>query len=284
MISMTHDGPDMTPILEINDLTIDISGKRVLDGVDIKPLSGKVTAIVGESGSGKTMTALSVLDLLPDNAEYVRGEVSIDGRNIRHLTPRQKRQLRGNTVAMVFQEPFTALDPVMRCGEQVLETIRAHRKTPKVRAREQVLEIFEKVRLTPDVYNMYSFELSGGMRQRVMLAAGLCCDPEMLILDEPATALDVSIQKEILDLTLSIQRQRSLTVLFITHDLSVVNYIADMVYVMKKGRVVEKGSKKSIISHPEHTYTKHLLNCVPRLGDERERLPGCARRGQREER
>jgi ABC-type glutathione transport system ATPase component len=264
----------LAPLLQIKDLTVDIAGKRVLDGVDIEPLRGKVTAIVGESGSGKTMTALSVLDLLPEEAVYVRGEVSLDGRNIRHLPARQKRQIRGNTVAMVFQEPFTALDPVMKCGEQVLETIRAHRRTSRGRAREQVLELFEKVRLVPDAYDMYSFELSGGMRQRVMLAAGLCCDPEILILDEPTTALDVSVQKEILDLTLGIQRQRSLTVLFITHDLSVVNYIADMIYVMRKGRVVEKGPKKKIITHPEHDYTRHLLDCVPRLGDKRERLPG----------
>jgi ABC-type glutathione transport system ATPase component len=219
------------------------------------------------------MTALAILDLLPASAERKSGQVLFKDKDIFKLDPERKRSLRGKDIAMVFQEPFTALNPVMRIGEQISETILAHENPSKAETAGRVKELLDIVRLSPGITSMYPHELSGGMRQRAMLAMALCCDPEILILDEPTTALDVSIQKHILDLIKSIQRERKLTTLFITHDFSVVNTVADRVCVMNQGFIVECGEKNKVLKEPGHEYTRKLIDCIPRLGDKRERLP-----------
>ncbi len=260
-------------ILEIKDLTIAFGKRRVVDGVNLSLGNGKITALVGESGSGKTITALSILDLLPAAAERTKGEILFKGKNIFDLRSEELRSTRGKDIGIVFQEPFTALNPVIRIGEQIRETIEAHERYPDNEISGRINELLHTVKLTQDVVLQYPHELSGGMRQRVMLAIALSCDPDLLILDEPTTALDVSVQKHILDLIKRIQGERHLAVFFITHDFSVVNMIADEVSVMKEGILVESGPKDMVLKTPQHEYTKKLIGCIPRLGDKRERLP-----------
>ncbi|MCK4851493.1 MAG: ABC transporter ATP-binding protein [Candidatus Omnitrophica bacterium] len=260
-------------ILEIKDLTVSFGENRVIEDVSFSIKRGEVTALVGESGSGKTMTALSILDLLPDTACRRKGEILFDGKNIFDLGPEELRDMRGNAIAMVFQEPFTALNPVIRIGRQIAEAVSAHGICPRSEVRERIKESLSTVRLPEETVYQYPHELSGGMRQRVMLSMALSCDPAILILDEPTTALDVSIQKHILDLIRHIQKDRQLTVLFITHDFSVVRTIADKVCVMRRGRVVEQGAKEDVLGEPACEYTRQLIACIPVLGDKRERLP-----------
>jgi len=258
-------------ILEVKNLTVSFGEGRVIDNVNFTVERGEVFALVGESGSGKTLTALSILDLLPPLSRRSSGKIIFEGKDILSLGPLEKRKIRGSKIAMVFQEPFTAFNPVIRVGDQIRETILAHAGKEGMEARVNAL--FDVVKLSRDAISKYPHELSGGMRQRAMLAMALSCEPSLLILDEPTTALDVSIQKHILDLIKTIQRERELSILFITHDFSIVNMIADTVCVMKKGKIVEKGGKKKIFNEPEHPYTKGLIACIPRLGDKRKRLP-----------
>lgn len=262
-----------SPVAEVRDLTVKIVDKNVIDGVSFHLSRGKITALVGESASGKTLTALSFLDLLPFSAERTRGEILLQGENVFSLGKERKRQVRGGRIAMVFQEPFSSLNPLLKVGVQVEETIIAHCFDPRKKLSIFIEDLLEMVKLPKHVAKSYPHELSGGMRQRVLLAIALSCDPEILILDEPTTALDVFTQKEIMDLIISIQKERDFASLFITHDFSVVNMIADEVLVMRNGKLLEKGAKDKVLQHPEHEYTRHLLDCVPRLGDTRDRLP-----------
>ncbi|MGB2630829.1 MAG: ABC transporter ATP-binding protein [Candidatus Omnitrophota bacterium] len=265
----------MDNLLEVKNLTISFGGKKAVDNVSFSLHPGQIMALVGESGSGKTITALALLGLLPGAAVREKGDVIFRGKNIFDVGADKMRQIRGKDIAMVFQEPFTSLNPVIRTGEQISETILAHRGSlaKTVSIEEKMRELLSTVKLSPDVVSLYPHELSGGMRQRVMLAMALSCDPEVLILDEPTTALDVSIQKHILDLIKTIQRERGLTILFITHDFSVVNMIADRVCVMNRGKVMEYGEKDEVLHDPKDGYTRHLIDCIPRSGDKRERLP-----------
>jgi ABC-type glutathione transport system ATPase component len=263
----------MDSILEIKDLTISFGPKRAVDSAGFSIYSGEIMALVGESGSGKTMTALSILDLLPGNARRESGQILFKGNNIFDLDADEIRNVRGLEVAMVFQEPFTALNPVIKIGIQLKEAIITHKVCPGNKIEERVEELLSTVKLTPEVVSSYPHELSGGMRQRVMLAMALSCDPDLLILDEPTTALDVTIQKHVLDLIKSIQRERKIAILFVTHDFSVVNAIADRVCVMNEGRIVECGEKDKVLHSPSHEYTRKLIESIPKLGDKRERLP-----------
>ncbi|MFC1548976.1 ABC transporter ATP-binding protein [Candidatus Omnitrophota bacterium] len=260
-------------VLEIQDLTVSIGARRVIDNVSLSLEHGKVVSLVGESGSGKTLTALATLDLLPGTAVREKGKVLYKGQDIFDLAHEDLRRIRGKDIAMVFQEPFTALNPVMRAGIQINEAIAAHTDLSGKEIIGRTRELLEMVKLSPEMALRYPHELSGGMRQRIVLAMALSCGPEVLILDEPTTALDVSVQKQMLDLVKDIQRQRDLSILFITHDFSIVNTIADEVCVMKQGGLVEKGEREDILQRPQHPYTKQLIECIPRLGDERERLP-----------
>lgn len=260
-------------ILKISELTVAIQGKRVIDGISLDIGKGEVMALVGGSGSGKTLTAMAVMDLLPSTAVWEKGEICFRGRGLRHLDNREKRRIRGKEIGMVFQEPFTSLNPVMRVRDQIGEVLAAHKNFSKPEMEKRSAEALNKVKLPVSAARAYPHQLSGGMRQRVMLAMALVCEPELLMLDEPTTALDVSIQKEMLDLISGLQDLMGFAVLFITHDFSVVNMIADTVAVMKNGRIVEKGVKKDVLMDPHDAYTKQLIECVPRIGDKRKRLP-----------
>jgi oligopeptide/dipeptide ABC transporter ATP-binding protein len=264
-------------LLEVDQLSVDLvsqgSPVRVLDRVELAIEAGEVHALVGESGSGKSLTALSVARLLPSTlTRRVGGTVRFDGEDVYGLDGAGLRRLRGRGVGYVFQEPSTALNPVMRIGNQILEMLRLHR--PEEATDAVVWRWLERVGIpSPDVRaRQYPHELSGGMQQRVMLALALSAQPRLLIADEPTTALDVTIQAQVLDLVRSLQRELGMAVLLITHNFGLVGEIADRVSVMYAGQVVERGSVADVLKAPRHPYTAALLGSVPRLGDVRESL------------
>ena len=249
--------------------------------IELEVRRGEIVALVGESGSGKSITALSILQLLPmPPAQILSGEIFFTGRDgkvtdLLRQTPDQMQKIRGGEIAMIFQEPMTSLNPVFTCGDQVMEAIRTHRKLDARDARLMAMALFEKVQL-PEPERMlsrYPHQLSGGQKQRVMIAMAMSGSPSLLICDEPTTALDVTVQKTILELIRSLQREEDLGVIFITHDLGVVAEIADRAMVLYKGKIVEHGPVEELFSRPRHPYTKGLLNCRPALHRKGERLP-----------
>jgi len=270
-----------TPLLSIKDLSIQFSNDGKLSTAvknnSFEVASGELVAIVGESGSGKSVTALSILQLLPKQAA-ISGEILFqedEPVDLLQLSHKKINSIRGNKIAMIFQEPMTSLNPVFTCGYQVMEAIQLHQKLNKETARQKTIELFEKVKL-PDPANLlsrYPHELSGGQKQRVMIAMAMSCNPAILIADEPTTALDVTVQKTILELVKSLQVQNNMGVIFITHDLGVVADIADKILVMHKGEIVEQGSAKDILHAPQHPYTKALLACRPAGKTKGKRLP-----------
>lgn len=274
-----------TPLLQINNLQVDfvteIGTTTAVNNISLEVQRGEIVAIVGESGSGKSVTSLSILQLLPaPPARYTQGNIlfSPDGKtsvNLLTQTPQQLRSIRGNQVAMIFQEPMSSLNPVFTCGYQVMEAIRLHRKLSKEKATQKTIELFEKVKLPnpAQLFHRYPHQLSGGQKQRVMIAMAMSCEPDLLICDEPTTALDVTVQKTILQLIKSLQQAEQMGVIFITHDLSVVAEIADKAVVMYKGNIVEQGTITNLFSNPQHPYTKGLLACRPVLHPKGERLP-----------
>lgn len=265
----------MHPLLQIKNLSLDFESESgdipALKQISFSVQKGEVLALVGESGSGKSVTSLSILQLLPvPPARYKAGEIffSEDGNattNLLTLDKKQLQSIRGNKIAMIFQEPMTSLNPVMTCGKQVTEALLQHKKISPEEARKQVIGWFEKVELpSPEaVFERYPHQLSGGQKQRVMIAMAMCCEPALLICDEPTTALDVTVQKTILQLIKELQQQTGMGVIFITHDLGVVAEIADRALVMYKGEIVEQGGVKDIFLRPQHPYTKALLACRP---------------------
>ena len=267
----------MSDFVSINDLSISFDNglaqlQTVVDGVNIKINQGERVGIVGESGSGKTLTSLALLGLLPSkNASYSSGNVSIVFDNkeldITDLQINALNQIRGKRVSMIFQEPMSSLDPVYKCGNQVDEVFLTHIGKDKKRAKERTLELFSLVQL-PDperIYDSYPHEISGGQIQRVMIAMALVCNPSLLIADEPTTALDVTIQKEIIALLKDLSERLNMALLFISHDLALVSQISERVYVMYQGKVVEQGLTKKVFSAPKEDYTKALLACRPSL-------------------
>ncbi|MFS7250978.1 ABC transporter ATP-binding protein [Rahnella rivi] len=266
------------PILQINDLSVTFSGRQgktqALKGVSFSINKGEVVAVVGESGSGKSVTSLSVMGLLPDSAHIDAGSIDFIGRNgTRHaltaLSAEARRKLRGQEMSMIFQEPMISLNPVLRVGDQLTEGLLDHGMATKANALIKARELLKQVRI-PDVERIlkcYPHELSGGMRQRVMIAQALACDPALLIADEPTTALDVTVQARILQILRDLQQGTDMSVLFITHDMGVVAEIADRVVVMYQGKVVEQGSVTEIFANAQHPYTRALLAAVPKLGD-----------------
>ncbi|MGB4845255.1 MAG: ABC transporter ATP-binding protein [Ferruginibacter sp.] len=271
----------MAPLLSIKNLSVQFSNDGKLstavsnNSFIVEP--GELVAIVGESGSGKSVTALSVLQLLPKQA-VVSGEILFNKTepiDLLHLKSKEITAIRGNEIAMIFQEPMTSLNPVFTCGYQVMEAIQLHQQVSKDIARKKTIELFEQVKL-PNPANLlkrYPHELSGGQKQRVMIAMAMCCNPSLLIADEPTTALDVTVQKTILELIKSLQQQNNMGVIFITHDLGVVADIADKILVMYKGEIAEQGKAKDILSSPQHPYTKALLACRPAGQPKGKRLP-----------
>lgn len=236
---------------------------------------GAAIGIVGESGSGKSVMALAIMQLLPPQANIATGKIYFDGTDLIDLKPGKMRKLRGNSISMIFQEPMTALNPVARCGKQVAESIMLHQKANRKDARQQVMELFEKVNLPRPghIYKSYPHQLSGGQKQRIMIAMAIANKPDLLIADEPTTALDVTVQKEIIALLNRLRKESGMGLIFISHDLSVVSEVVDEVAVMYKGRIVEQGNIKKVFRHPEHPYTKGLLACRPPSNRRIARLP-----------
>lgn len=270
-------------ILIIRDLTVSFRTAReeikAVDHVSFTLKKGCTTGIVGESGSGKSVTALSVMHLLPSPA-FIRADKMLlfdqegNAEDIISLNNRQMRNIRGNRISMIFQEPMTSLNPVTRCGNQVVEAIRAHQTVSRPEAKRKTLEIFGEVLLPrpAEIFYAYPHELSGGQKQRVMIAMAIASRPDVLIADEPTTALDVTVQKSILELLKNLQSKYGMAILFITHDLGLISGIADELLVMKNGEIVESGPVKEVFSNPKHPYTKGLLACRPPLDISPDRL------------
>lgn len=248
---------------------------KSVDGVDIELKEGSTLGIVGESGSGKSVTALSVMGLLTGTTgKVVEGEILLDGKDILKLSEEERRKLRGRDISMVFQEPMTSLNPVMKIGQQIMESIVLHQNVSKEEAKKKTIDILTKTGLprVDRIVNEYPFQLSGGQRQRVMIAMALVCHPKILIADEPTTALDVTIQAQILDLMNQLKKDSGTSIIFITHDLGVVAEICDEVVVMYCGRVVEKANVIDLFKKPSHPYTEGLLASIPKMGEQVEEL------------
>lgn len=245
-----------------------------VDGVTIQVPPGKIIGIVGESGCGKSMTAMSVMGLLRYPGRVVEGSITLDGRDITHLSPRELAKVRGNEISMIFQEPMTSLNPVYPVGRQVREAILQHQKISKEEARKRVLEIFQSVGIPePEKrYNSYPHQLSGGLRQRVMIGMAMVCRPKVMIADEPTTALDVTIEAQILQLMKKLCREQGTSIILITHNMGVVAEICDYVYVMYAGKVMEQAETFELFEHTEHPYTAGLLKSIPRLDEKVDRL------------
>ncbi|WP_144475284.1 ABC transporter ATP-binding protein [Cytobacillus oceanisediminis] len=256
------------PLLEVKNLKVSFAGKKkttnIVAGLSFNVEKGKTLCIVGESGCGKSMTSLSVMGLLPKTGE-IEGEILLKGDNLTEKSMKQMSKIRGNQISMIFQEPMTSLNPVQTVGKQIAETIILHQKVSKKEARQKAVEMLQLVGIpSPDKrIDAYPHELSGGMRQRVMIAIALSCNPELLIADEPTTALDVTIQAQILDLMKNLQKELDMGIIMITHDLAVVSEMADTVLVMYAGKAVEYGSRTSIFNNPLHPYTQGLMKCIP---------------------
>ncbi len=256
-----------SPILEVSDLAIQIGGNAIVDRVSIAIGERQVVALVGESGSGKSLTALSILKLLPEVARIAGGSVRLSGRDLTGLSDAELADVRGNDVAVIFQEPIASLNPLMHVGPQIEEALRLHRNVSAAAARRDAIAMMSKVGIpdAPRRASQFPFELSGGMCQRIMIAAALICRPALLIADEPTTALDVTIQAQILELMRSLRDEAGTAVLLITHDMGVVADIADQVYVMYGGRIAESGPVETLFADARHPYTRLLLATIPRL-------------------
>jgi peptide/nickel transport system ATP-binding protein len=267
------------PLIEIKNLCISFGARKTITHLSYSINEGETLGVVGESGSGKSLTSLSIMGLLHPSAKIDCGEILFhhNGQTIDLLTLKDEemRKFRGHDIAMIFQEPMTSLNPVIKNGEQVAEALRLHKSLSRKEAREKTIELFKEVQLPrpESIYDSYPHQISGGQKQRVMIAMAISCEPKLLIADEPTTALDVTVQKTILDLIKSLQQKRNMSVLFITHDLAVVAEVADNVVVMKNGEKVESGTTQHLFESPQHPYTKGLLACRPPMNFRLKKLP-----------
>lgn len=246
-----------------------------VDGVDFHVNEGEVLGIVGESGCGKSVTSLSIMGLVPKPpGKIVGGKILFQNEDLTKATEKRMRKIRGNDIAMIFQEPMTSLNPVFTIGNQLIEAIRIHKKYRKQEARQRAIEIMKLVGLprAEELLNEYPHQLSGGMRQRVMIAMAMVCDPKLLIADEPTTALDVTIQAQILKLMKQLNKELNTAIILITHDLGVVAEVCDRIIVMYSGKVVEEGDVQTIFKNPQHPYTKGLIQSVPDMRNKQQRL------------
>jgi peptide/nickel transport system ATP-binding protein len=267
------------PLLAIDDLAVTFRGQdgrrtHAVDGVSFDLAAGRTLGIVGESGSGKSVTSLSIMGLLPKDTAEVTGKIRFDGRDLLTLPAAELRDLRGDRLAMIFQEPMTSLNPSFTIGDQISEAIIRHRKVSAEAAARHAVEMLRRVRIpTPEArFHDYPHKLSGGMRQRVMIAMALACDPKLLIADEPTTALDVTIQAQILELLRDLRRDSGAAIILITHDLGVVAEVCDEVIVMYAGQVVERAPVADLFRNPQHPYTVGLIGSIPRLDERKDRL------------
>ncbi len=267
------------PLFRAEDLKITFEGDRgqltpAVTGVSFEIARGETVGIVGESGCGKSVTALAVLRLLPRQTAHVTGNIVFEGRPLQDFTERQMQELRGNRIAMIFQEPMTSLNPSYTVGDQIGEALERHRGMSAQQAREEAIRLLQRVRIpSPETrVDAYPHKLSGGMRQRVMIAMALACEPALLIADEPTTALDVTIQAQVLDLLRELSQATGTAVLLITHDLGVVAEMCARVIVMYAGEIVEQARVEDLFARPQHPYTVGLLGSIPRTSDHRSRL------------
>ncbi len=267
------------PLLKIEELRtyfhLEDGVVKSVDGVSYEVNAGEVLGVVGESGCGKSVTALSILRLIQSPPGRIEsGKILFDGQDLTKISEREMRALRGNDISMIFQEPMTALNPVFTVGQQVIEAAVLHQGLSKREARRKAIEMFDKVGIpSPETrVDDYPHQLSGGMKQRCMIAMALICRPKLLIADEPTTALDVTIQAQILDLLRGLQKDLGMAVILITHDLGVVAEMADDVVVMYAGRIVEHADVKTVFSNPKHPYTRGLFESLPVMGEKKERL------------
>ena len=260
------------PILDVEDLTVRVGSLEVVHQVSFTLEAGQRTGLIGESGSGKTLTALAIMGLLPEGL-FATGRVIYRGRDLLAMSERELCRIRGDRMAMIFQEPMTALNPVMKIGEQVAEPLRLHRRLPGRQARLAALEALERVRLPDAAEKMHAYphQLSGGQRQRALIAMATACSPDLLVADEPTTALDVTVQAQILDLLVGLVQEEASTLLLITHDLPVVANVCQRVLVLYGGHIVEEGSVDEVFGRPRHPYTRALLDAIPPLDED---LPG----------
>jgi peptide/nickel transport system ATP-binding protein len=267
------------PLLEVRDLSVhfftDEGVVRAVEQVSFEIYQGKILGVVGESGCGKSVTSLSILRLIPEPpGKIVGGQIFFEGQDLLQLDQKQMVHVRGNEISMIFQEPMTSLNPVFTIGDQIMEAILFHQGLNKSEARRKTIEMLDRVKIpSPETrIDAYPHQLSGGMRQRAMIAMALSCQPKLLIADEPTTALDVTIQDEILKLLKEIQKQMGMAVILITHDLGVISQMADQVVVMYAGRIVERSPIESILEQMRHPYTRGLVNSIPHLEERKERL------------
>jgi len=269
-----------TPLLRVENLVTAFKTERgtirAVDDISFSIKKGQTVGLVGESGCGKSVTSLSILRLIQSPPGFVeKGKIAFDGQDILTLSEAGMRQIRGNKISMIFQEPMTSLNPVFTIGNQIGEVFRIHQNASKKEAREKSIEMLRLVKIPAPEKRVdeYPHQLSGGMRQRVMIAMALACRPALLVADEPTTALDVTIQAQILDLMAQLQKELNMAILLITHDLGVVAEVCDYVIVMYAGRIAEQGPVEQIFKNPRHPYTVGLLNSIPRLGKKVEYLP-----------
>ena len=269
----------MSTLLEVKNLKTHFFGKNkvlpVVDGVDFEVKKGETLAIVGESGSGKSITSLSIMGLVPKpGGKIVDGQIIFDGTDLVSLSENEMFKVRGNEIAMIFQEPMSSLNPVLTIGEQITEVLIYHKKLSKKEARLKAVELLKIVGFAraEEILDDYPHRLSGGMRQRVMIAMAMSCDPKLLIADEPTTALDVTVQAQILELMKDLSEKFNSSIILITHDLGVVAELADRVIVMYAGQVVEESGIVEMFDNPLHPYTAGLLNSVPKIDEDQERL------------
>jgi peptide/nickel transport system ATP-binding protein len=265
-------------VLRIEDLEIGVPTNEgyinIVNKVSFSLQKGETLGIVGESGCGKSLTSLAIMDLLPPSVLYRGGKIKLKGKDLTKLPRKERRKIRGKDIAMIFQEPMTSLNPVYTIGYQIVELILNHKNVSKKEAYEQALKMLQLVGIprAEEVIHEYPHQLSGGMRQRVMIAMALSCHPEILIADEPTTALDVTIQAQILELMKSLQQQLGMSIILITHDLGIVAEMCDRVVVMYAGEIVEESDVIELFAKPKHPYTKGLLSSLPDLEEEKERL------------
>ena len=254
--------------LHVHYVTDDATAKAV-NGIDFEVKEGQALGLVGETGAGKTTTALSIMQLIPDPPGIiVDGEIYFEGKNVIYNTDKENQAMRGNGVAMIFQDPMTALNPVMTVGEQLSEVVLTHEKVSKAEAKQRVIDLLEIVGVKSDRYDDYPHQFSGGQKQRVVIAMSLLCNPKLLIADEPTTALDVTIQAQVLDIINQLREQYKMAMVLITHDLGVVAETCDNVAIMYAGQIVESGSVRDVYLNPKHPYTKGLFDSIPKLDDD----------------
>ena len=267
-----------TPLLEIKNLAIDFATEtgtvEAVKGISFSMAKGETLAIVGESGSGKSVTGLALTRLLPEPPTiYKSGEILLDGKSVLKMSPNELRKIRGNRIAYIFQEPSTSLNPVFTIRSQIAEAIKLHR--PEVRDIDaEVIKYLDLVGIVDPAKRLHDYphQLSGGMQQRVMIAMALSCEPELLVADEPTTALDVTIQKQIIDQLRDLKERVQMAIILITHNFGIIGGIADRVAVMFRGKIVEYGETRSVLANPQHPYTKALIECIPQPGQHRKRL------------